>query len=347
MIKSINHLLHRSAMKKKEYRKWREEYRIKKIQPVHPRAKLLLCAMGPSGPKVRGKGTVEKFFPPFCHVLAHCGISTKYVFDLESLQNELLLSKKVPTIILDIYNEDFDDIDSCCDFEDGLGLVPVVFNSRRIARIVRDKQFTNQYLSKRGVLMPKLDVGHSQKIFSNSRFGSKESVYLAGNTDNLDENRYNTEFVDTTVEFRGEYYYTCVRLMCIGPHITQAYVRAAPVSEGNLSARDVTTPIKPDLIHYFYKKQVHERFSEHLLLAKNIEAALGPGFYAHDVLIDANSNSIYLAEVGFKFYQPTYYERFFGHVQGKKFRSSVIDQETYARYAACFFVTYCSEMNFI
>ena len=332
--------------KQKHFDLWRQNRRIRGFQPSKCTGKVILVGMGPKGLKSRGKVNPRLFFPTFCRVLGLSGIASAFAVDRVSLVREIGSSGGLPIILVNLAHELYDDLELYEISEDMMGKSPIIFNSRQAAEIIMDKKRANEELSKYGILMPSLSIERGDKVFSNARFGTKERVHLQDAAEELDNERYNTKFIDTKLEYNGKYYFTCARLMCIGPHIVQAYARASPAEEGNLSVRDVTTPRDSELINFIYKEQIERRWDEHSILAQKIAEALGPGFYAHDVLVDTNSENLLLSEAGFKFYQPTYFERFDGLTIGNRFHSILMDQGSYAAYAACVFVTYCTEMEY-
>ena len=295
----------------------------------------------------QGKVVPKLFFPPFCRVLALHGIGSTYVYGRKSLERELLLSDGVPTIVVNLVNELFDSLDTWENIGDLLHKTDAVFNSLRIAKVIRDKEETNKILSGSGVSMPRCNIGERKKIFSNVRIGCQEQVFIYEDLKELDDDRYNTEFIDTRIQFRNSVYYTTTRLMCIGSQVLQIYVRARDISENNPSVHNKDTPLDHELLDFLYKQLVTPRLANYYLLAESIESILGPGFYAHDVLVDNDSDDLILCETGFKFFDESYSNRMMGVISGSKFQSSILDQTTYAGYAASHFVTYCAKKGLI
>ena len=263
------------------------------------------------------------------------------------LEQELLSSDGIPTIVIDLVNEVYDDADAY-DIPGALGKQPgAVFNSRRIAKIIADKKEANAFLSQNGIPMPSLVGLGNKKIFSNARIGSHEPVFVYDDASEIDENRYNTEFVDTRARFRDSVYYTTVRLMCIGSHLLQIFVRAGHEAENNPSVHTADTPQDRALVDHLYGVLVAPRIEEYSLLAKNIGSALGPGFYAHDLLVDNETGGLFLCESGFKFFDNAYWKRVKGIAGGREFQYNVVNQETHAGHAASAFIAYCTEMGFL
>ena len=347
MLKLTKPAIYRNFIPGNTRKLWRNNFRIRKFQPDKKRANVLLVAMGDDPFLTRGKVVPKLFFPPFCRVLALHGIGSTYVYGRKSLERELLLSDGVPTIVVNLVNEDFDNLDSWEIIGDFLHKTDAVFNSLRIAKVLRDKEETNRFLSGNGVSMPRCNIGECKKIFSNVRIGCQEQVFIYEDLNELDDDRYNTEFIDTRIQFRNCVYYTTTRLMCIGSQILQIYVRARDASENNPSVHNKDTPLDHELLDFLYKQLVTPRLANYYLLAESIESILGPGFYAHDVLVDNDSDDLILCETGFKFFDRTYSNRMMGVISNSKFQRSILDQTTYAGYAASVFVTYCAQKGFI
>ena len=347
MLKTIKRTVHKQFMTKNSFEIWEMNNQIQEFQPEKIRAKLIIAAMGPKPWNTRGKVVPKIFFPPFCRVLAQCGVGSVYVNDIVEMEREFRTSDAMPIILIDLVNEDYDDLDAY-EFPGGSGTKPsAVFNSRRVAKIIGDKKAANLFLSNNDILMPCLANPGSKKIFSNARIGSQEQVFIYGDAKEIDSDRYNTEFIDTRVQFENAVYYTAIRLMCIGSIIVQIYVYARNSCENNPSVHGIDTPRNCELLDYLYARLIEPRLEELDLLAEQIESKLGPGFYAHDLIIDNDSGEILLCETGFKFYTGIFSKRMMGVISNRKFQCGVLDQETYAAYAASIFITYCAKMKFI
>ncbi len=323
-----------------------QNYRIRKVQPVNVRGKLLILALGPRGLRSRGKVKSRRFFPPFCRVLGQRGIASAYIGDHESLKRELCLADGLPLVLVNLVNEDRDDIELYNFPNDLLQNVTAVFNPHEIAEIIRDKEETNLFFSEHKIAVPECNLDKKTNVFSNARFGSGTSACIVNNLWELDEERYNTKFIDTTVQFRKSVYFTSIRLVCIGPYLLRIYIRARDVNENNPSVHTKDTPKDRELLTYLREKLVVPRLEEFHTFSCRIGQVLGPGFYAHDVLIENKTGQLYLCETNFKFYDDSYEERMIGIVSDKNVLFNISDQETYAGHAASVFVSYCAEMGF-
>ena len=107
------------------------------------------------------------------------------------------------------------------------------------------------------------------------------------------------------------------------------------------------TPKNTRHLEYLHEQLVVERVDEYFILCNQIGRVLGPGFYAHDVLVDNVSGHLYLCETGFKFYCAPYCNRMMNVVDSRNILYNILDQETYAAYACSVFVTHCAEMGFL
>ncbi len=256
-------------------------------------------------PFLGGKVEPWKFFPPFCNRLANAGVSYAFVTKPERLAS----FDQDANAFVHVYREVTEAENICAMLPD----LPdsVHFNHPLKGVIVADKHETNKLLSKKGVPMPRLIVdGQSvrAKVFSNANSASGAAVQVLESDDELDQSRYNTEFIDTRIEFKGIEYYTCVRVMTVGPHIIHAYCRARPVSQNSASVHNQDTPLDPELIEHLQKIKVDpfmEAFSNIAFLNNQV---LGPGFFALDIVVSSENDRVFLVEPGYKFNDPSYVE---------------------------------------
>ena len=79
----------------------------------------------------------------------------------------------MPTVLISIVNEVQDDLNEFNVPETLLKKVNAIFNSNRIAEVIRDKHRTNEKLTSEGILMPSLELKTGKKVFSNERVGSE------------------------------------------------------------------------------------------------------------------------------------------------------------------------------
>ena len=193
--------------------------------------------MGAGGLETRGKVRPDLFFPTFCQVLGQCGIATSRIKDCEDLERELKIPFEVPIVLISLINEVHDDLEKYNIPKALLGRVNAIFNSNQTAEIIRDKYKTNDVLSSEDILMPSLELKAGKKIFSNARVGSGEEVSIFDDIEKVDDGRYNTEFIDTRIQFEDSVYFTCIRLVCVGTHMLQVYVRARDIDENNPSVQ--------------------------------------------------------------------------------------------------------------
>ena len=330
----------------KQYRLPRLKSKIARFAPKKPRAKVLILNLNRNPVRAPGKVNPEIFFPPFSRVLAACGISTAYVNNKREMERELLVSDRIPVILVNLIHELHAEKDRYDISEKLATKFHAIFNRHNIAKIIGDKIEANIFFTKHKISMPSLHPNTGEKIFSNTRFGSHDKVLLYESIEDADIERYNTGFIDTRIEFGNAVYFTCIRLICIGTRVLQIYIRARDVNENDPSVHNQDTPKDFELIAHLYDRLIAPRLEEFRAFGSYLGNVLGPGFYVHDVLVDRNSGQLYLCESGFKFYDDTYSEHMMGVFPDRNIRCNILDQGTFAGYAGTVFVTYCAEMGF-
>ena len=127
----------------------------------------------------------------------------------------------------------------------------------------------------------------------------------------------------------------------------QIFVRARDVTENSPSVHTGDTPIDRTLLDYLYGELVASRVDEYILLANKLGRTLGPGFYAHDVLVDNHSHELLVCETGFKFFDTTYWNRLKPIVGHGEFQYNVMPQKLYAEKAGAVFVSICEEIGIL
>lgn len=288
-----------------------------------------------------------RYFSSFCRVLAQCGISSVFVHGRKNLERELLESNDKSTIVINLIHEESDELDRWDTEEVLSGKTKAIFNSLQTARIIRNKRETNLLLTQNRIPMPSLDPVPGEKVFSNTNIGTHDPVFVYDSAHLADQSRYNTQYIDTRVDFKENSYYSSIRLNCIGSHIVQINVRASSEAGGNPSVTGTDTPLDDELVEFIHNDRIAPRLPDFLLLAEKIESVLGPGFYTHDTLIERDTGKIYLSETGFKFMSAPYANHMSDVIGDRNFLTGVMDIETYAAYAASVFVTYCAGKGFI
>lgn len=262
-----------------------------------PVGQVVIAALTPRA--IRGRGKVEPtlFFPGFCQRLAELGHTTTFVFT----QAELALAMARPnSILIHLYNEE-NILPDEAEVKDAEAAARLVFNGLATGRIIGKKPDTNRWLSAKGVLMPSMRLAPGATVFSNAVATTSAPAWTVSDPDHLDPSRYNTEFVDTTVTFDGNRYFTTVRLLAVGRHIVHGFVGIRPADLTRPSVHGVTTPRNAPLYNHVYQTLYLDREDQLRALAVQLNEALGPGFYHHDLLVEAGSDRIYLCETGYKF----------------------------------------------
>ena len=222
-----------------------------------------------------------------------------------------------------------------------------MFNSLDVARVLRNKEKTNRLLAVNGIPVPRLDGLAGKETFSNTRLGTANDVLVYKDGSAAPADRHNAAFICTRQEFRGKVYYTSVRLMCIGPHIVQVMARARDVDDNNPSVHNKDTPRDDALVDHLIARLIEPRLDDHAALAKKLATVLGPGFYAHDVLVDSATGELHVCESGFKFFDSSYETRLKGIGTDRPLPIGRPDVATYATRAAAIFLAYCNEMDLV
>lgn len=252
-----------------------------------------------------GKGKVYQgdYFPGFTRALADHDIDCHFVWTEKDLCD---LTEQGNTAIIHLFNEElpWPYTEEICRAEAN---ADVVFCSRRAGSIVSNKINANRYLSAQGIGMPPEVIGEDAgTVFSNSVIGSGKRVIVTSDRTKLPEGRYNTAFIDTRVDFGGKTWYTMFRIQAVGGLVHHAYVRARDTAERAPSVHSKDTPANAGLIEHLYDILVAPRRAEIHAHAKKMGDILGPGFYAHDMVVCRETGKMYMVEAGFKFNDSPY-----------------------------------------
>jgi len=218
----------------------------------------------------------------------------------------------------------------------------VVCCSPQAGRIMGNKLSTNIELSKIGVPMPRVVTSQSEtEVFTNDLVGAGATVKVGREPQ---PDRYNTEFVNTLHEFRGKKYYVNIRAMCIGAATYALIVRARDSSEGNPSVHTRDTPHDAKLLNYLEASVLMPRAAAIMEICQLAGEKLGLGFYAYDILPDANRNQVFVNEVGFKFDEWTV-RAHLGHMAGELMSQDHLHDRIVSKIAWTFFVQAGRRLN--
>ncbi len=316
---------------------------IGRLQPENPQLKVLIADLYSHPLRNRNKVDAAKFFPSFCKVLSQNGIGSIFVYDVVSMERNLLGSGG-RNILINLIAEGRDNnaynVSSCV-----LKNFDFVFNPYNLAQIVGSREVTNRYLSSRGVSVPSSDRRSTynttgRRVFSMRKTGYPNTAIILDSSDEADNENYNTEFIDTRIQFGDKIYYTSVRIMCIGTRAVKFVIRARDCSEQRPEARDANTPLNVDLIRFLYVRLVEKNLKKLLSLTVRAGTAYGPGFYAHDVVIDKDSGDPYLCETELKFFPDTFMKKFQGLLDNEAALFSTVSWKEYAKISAHHFMKY-------
>jgi hypothetical protein len=262
-----------------------------------PVGQVIIAALTPRAIKCRGKVNPQRFFPGFCERLAERGYASQFVFTPEELSARTTAPNST---IIHLYNEE-NIIPTDDEVAEAESRAQSVFNALPSGRIIGKKAPTNHHLTAQGILMPSLAPQAGVPVFSNAAASTSKPAWVVNASDGLDETRYNTEFIDTTVEVEGRAYLTTLRLMAVGPEVVLSYLGIRAKDLRRPSVHGVSTPRNAALYNAVYDQLFVQREAELRDLAVRLNKVLGPGFYHHDLLIEAGTGRILVCEVGYKF----------------------------------------------
>ena len=273
---------------------------VKTGQPTNAVGTVIFAEFSKTRFAAGGKITAFRYLPVFSDLLRMNGFKTTIITTVRDLSLAILDTEY--TVVVMIYGED-QFIPNDPGLNDALARADLVFNHSDSGKIICNKKATHIFLSKNGVAMPaaQFDDIATRPVFSNHNNSTGAPVSVLAAQSLLDADRYNTEFIDTKVTIDDEHYYTTIRLMCVGGTVTHASVRARSVRDGSASVHGKNTPVNAALLNAVFDKIVAPRLPALNEMAERISLALGPGFYSHDILVDATTGKIYLAETGYKF----------------------------------------------
>jgi hypothetical protein len=272
-----------------------------------------------TSPNGGGKIHTRYFLLEFAEALARNGVGFRTFPDAESYIESGWAGPN--TIVILLYDEDIFARtlwirQAVQHYEDRFvaeGLAGLIVHKREQAEILCSKLSTNRFFAGHSIPVPEVitaeGAGTASKIFSNTVLGTKCASYILSEHDRLDEGRYNTRFIDTTFDYRGERYYVSLRTMCVGGELISILVRARNAGDGDASVHTGDTPVDSELLNAIYRDVARPRLHTISEICVTIGKALGPGFYAHDLLPESSSDRVLVSESGFKFDDKTYRAR--------------------------------------
>jgi hypothetical protein len=249
-----------------------------------------------------GKATPALYFPKFGHALAKRGITLMAYRDPADALRNIANHDPARTALVFIYNEVFqrDHFQSFAELTCHTGFR--FYNAPSAGEILGNKSLTNAVFSKAGIAIPPMVCGEAtSKVFSNAQIGTHAATIILDVGQPLDMGRYNTRFIDTVHEYRGNSYHVALRALAVTGTMLSAFVRLRPTGEAEASVHASDTPQDPARISYFHETLVEGNRPRLIELCEQIGEVLGPGFYAHDILPSRETGELYVCESGFKF----------------------------------------------
>lgn len=285
-----------------------------------------------------GKMRSRTFLRPFCIEVSRLGYRIKFANSVAEIER-YLEGEKI-TILLNIIGEDVFTISSRA-LEHLEKRPSVTFNPLRTALILADKLKTQQILTSHDVLMPKILDGASGGFLRARSGTNRPTKFLAEKPEGAtidDRKSIVNEFIDTTVDWENEKFYTSVRLLCINDKIIHQYVRARSFKEQDPNVHASNTPLNADFLNHLQDIIIipnTERFAE---ISKKIYDALGDGFYAHDILVERDSGRLLVCETGIKFDDYSFWTRIRSIEKALYVHSIFFPPEEFAKKSAAIFV---------
>lgn len=271
--------------------------------PLAQLRKVVIASLNP-GYKHNGARASRPYRRGFLNTLRNYDLDCHNLIGLDQLQE---LDLAPGSLVLLLLNEDsvlrdqsdeakrFIEFETYCALQ-GIQLIHTFSQSMRIA----SKKMTNAILRSHAVPVPQMQSGRAVgSVFSHGNVASHGEIELLSQGDAIPDGTFGAEYIDCTHSFDGRDYHVCIRLLCVGPHVNSAFLRARNTQDGNPSVHTRDTPPDPDLINDLTQRLVTPnrwRFSK---LAQGVSNSLGFGFFALDVLA-ARDGQLLVCEVGYK-----------------------------------------------
>jgi hypothetical protein len=277
------------------------------VPPASGRARhLIFTAFTRFGFGGKGKVYIPEYFPPFTQRLAELNVDCSFVWDEDGLEQAF---DDRDTAIIHLFNEE-----KICAYNARIRAVEnrasAVFCSHHAGLVVSHKRRANLYLTRRGISMPPLveTADPAVPVFSNAAIGSGKRTSVSAAPTALDTARYNTRYIDTRLSFEGITYHTMFRIQTVGRQVLHAYPRARDVREKSASVHSKDTPANGPLIEFLHATLITPRRDAITAHAHKMGEILGPGFYAHDMVVSNSTGEMFMVESGFKFNDTPYAE---------------------------------------
>lgn len=255
---------------------------------------------------VKGWGDWHAFFPPFLYEMAKLGAMPFHYESAKSFAQVAERHVNARTMVLPFY----DDLPSARAVAGVAANLPhaLLFNSPDTIAVLASKPATVAALSTAGVPTTQIITGPRTGVpaFSAEPTGTQRPVTIVAPSNALNVARHNTEFVDTIHRFDDVDYYVCLRAMAVGEHLLCAFPRLRPISDGSPSVHSRDTPLDAPVISAAYARLVEPTLPAIEEICRLAGGALGPGFYAHDLLPERDTGRLLVCETGIKFDDATY-----------------------------------------
>ena len=256
---------------------------------------VLIAARGHNGLRGKGKLRPRKFLPVLRRELALHGVTMATSETLSETQEWI---KRGAQVLINVFNEQHER-DDIVFFDDDL---PPHFaiNPLSLRDVLNDKRTLSEHYKKHGIPTP-ADSEMGQDGFEIYATNSSRPPRLVATGQSPQDGHHVTKFIETSRPYKGRVYRTYVRLFAIGPYLISGNVGVRPWAEDKLSVHLMDTPLDAELINHFQWLLVDRNIDRFRELAKRLGDCLGPGLFAHDVVVESETQNIYVCETGIKF----------------------------------------------
>ncbi len=263
-----------------------------------------LVVIGTEDAGLAGIGKVHPpiFFPNFSAALSRLDVTVE---TYETVQDFKATAPQEEAVVLLIYNEE-------------RLTVPAVMSEALLAHRLAQEKFSNvlvihppeqglvisnkittlERLGGTGCDVPKrILAGRSAKTFSHEFYGSGHKAVLS---DIAEAGKHNVQFIDTRQTVADRDYFICLRAMAVGAECISCFVRAKDAQAGDPVVHNSDTPKDPLMLNELHERLVRPNWRAFVEICRKVEAAIGFGMFAIDILPCRATGNFYVCEVNIK-----------------------------------------------
>lgn len=255
----------------------------------------VLVARGKHGLGGKGKLRHRRMLPLLKQEFALHGIELKTAVNLFEARAAI---ESGAQIVINVFNE-LHELDEILIQDEDLPS-HIAINPLRLREILNNKTVLSERFQKNSIPVPS-DSKVAIDWFQIYATGTSVPPKLLADGEKPEYGHHVTKYIETSRPFKGKVYRTYVRLFAVGEHLIAANVGIRPWSENDLSVHLIDTPLDVELISHFQTLLVDRNIDRFISLAKKLGACLGPGIFTHDIVIEAETQEIFVCETGIKF----------------------------------------------